>query len=156
MKKIMLSIQSSWLMKILNGQKKMEIRKSIPRFDAFVAYLYCTQAMPYLCQETDEHGLQTYYLSDNPMDAATALNGKVVGEILINAIHRQIHIRQDYFELNEVLRLSCLSKDEYESYSKGAPCYGWPIVGCREYVDPKLLSDYGLTDAPQSWCYISN
>jgi predicted transcriptional regulator len=48
-KVIILSVQPQWLVKILNGEKTIEIRKSIPKCDYPIdVYLYCTNAKPFL------------------------------------------------------------------------------------------------------------
>ena len=44
MKAIMISIQPKWVAKILNGEKTIEIRKSMPKCDLPIkVYIYCTK-----------------------------------------------------------------------------------------------------------------
>ena len=43
-KKILISIQPQWVEKILNGEKTIEIRKTMPKCELPVkVYIYCTK-----------------------------------------------------------------------------------------------------------------
>lgn len=70
--------------------------------------------------------------------------GAVIGEILVNMCWKNYRNRDD--------DNSCLTDEEIQSYGNGK-AYGWHIIHFEKYDQPKLLSDFGLTRAPQSWCY---
>lgn len=63
MKAIMISIQPQWVEKILNGEKKIEIRKSMPKCQLpCKVFIYCTQGttlVRYSGTETKQFGLLT-------------------------------------------------------------------------------------------------
>ena len=66
MKSIMMSIKPEWVEKILNGEKTVEVRKTIPRCKPpFKVYIYCTKGNTY---------------------KESKLKGKVVGEFICDKI----------------------------------------------------------------------
>ena len=53
MKSILISIKPKWVAKILNGEKTIEIRKTMPKCDLPIdVYIYCTKEKGYskLCK----------------------------------------------------------------------------------------------------------
>ena len=71
MKAILMSIQSKWLAKIIDGDKSAELRKRFPKDYRGWVYLYCTKAKPYLLRF-----FWRYFMSKR----ARAFEGKKTGE----------------------------------------------------------------------------
>ena len=76
MKAILISIQPRWVAKILNGEKTLEIRKTMPKCDLPIdVYIYCTKDKPYI-------GIipNGYFITDNlnRVSLLETLNGKVI------------------------------------------------------------------------------
>lgn len=49
---------------------------------------------------------------------------------------------------------TCLLCDEIAHYGKGKPLYGWHITAPKLFDKPRELSEFGITRAPMSWCYV--
>jgi hypothetical protein len=91
MKAILMSIKPEHLVKILNKQKTLELRKSVPTNFVGWVYLYCTKAKPYLAFESvdydDSFGHSAtdcgYSIQNNIDDfdklESEILNGKIEG-----------------------------------------------------------------------------
>lgn len=142
-KAIMISIKPKWVAKILNGEKIIEIRKTMPKCDLPIdVYIYCTK------QKDDGllrlNGKRSYYVK-----------GKVVARFTLNKVET---ITYDsifkLFSLNRVLYNSCLKEEELNSYLKGELGYAWRIDDLVIFEKPKELRDFNLTKAPQSYCYV--
>lgn len=160
MKAILISIKPKWVAKILNGEKTIEIRKTMPKCDLPIdVYIYCTKdKKDYLCKP-NEWGM--------PFPKAYALggkccknyNGKVVAKFTLNKIRTS--------DMTNCLLGSCLSYDEVNEYTKGKKFYGWAIDNLIIFDRPKELSDFiqskrknyeepQVQKAPQSWCYVED
>jgi len=89
-KAIMISIQPQWVEKILNGEKTIEIRKTIPNCELPVkVYVYCTKQRPYLLDlRKYPHMPFNYDLVDCCYQKYNEhnLNGKVVAEFTLNKV----------------------------------------------------------------------
>lgn len=55
-----------------------------------------------------------------------------------------------------VARFALLSAPEIEEYARGRKTSAWFLAQVVKYGAPKPLSEFGLTRAPQSWCYVGN
>ncbi len=40
------------------------------------------------------------------------------------------------------------------NYAKGRKLYGWQVTNPQEFTACRKLEEYGISRAPQSWCYI--
>lgn len=173
MKKILISIQPQWVEKILNGEKTVEIRKTMPKCELPAkVYIYCTHSKAKLYKNSSllkEYkfekkyncwhtviGIQTN--TKNIIDSKL-LNGKVVAEFTLSNI-------DDFsvFENGSVqywsahnLEKSALTYEEVSKYvglnKKG---YAWHISDLKIYDKPRKLDDFGLKRAPQSWQYVNH
>ena len=160
MKVIMLSIRPRFVAKILNGEKTIEIRKTMPKCDLPIdVYIYCTKSN-YLG-----------YISNRYI-------GKVVAKFTLNKVE------EISFDDKEVQRKACLTEDELFDYlfdntpyqedmKKG---YAWHIDNLVIFDKPKELSEFKpfnngvpqykftkngcedikLTKAPQSFMFIES
>lgn len=90
-KAILMSIKPEWLEKILNGEKTIEIRKTMPKCDLPIdVYLYCTNTPKYhhLYDLTYVNKGQIFYAvtqhNKYSLVAKGFLNGKVVAKFTLN------------------------------------------------------------------------
>lgn len=179
MKAILISIKPRFVAKILNGEKTVEVRKSMSKCDLPIdVYIYCTKSN---------------YLGFISKRYA----GKVVAKFTLNKVEEiefYSYLPDDWdydYETDDLcgtdlLKQSCLIKEELSMYLKGKVGYAWHIDNLVIFDKPKELSEfkvkgferikvmgspYGdllgsvayhyekkpilkpLTKAPQSWCY---
>ena len=78
-------------------------------------------------------------------------SGKVVAKFRLERVHNffQIPPNKEW-----VLKASCLSEERLLEYIGKSPWYGWEIKNLVIFDEPKELGDFGVTKAPQSWCYM--
>ena len=164
-KAVMLSIRPKWCQKIASGEKTIEVRKTKPKLETpFKCYIYCTlPKYPHEdCIATDYPRPQFYG------------GGKVVGEFTCDAITR-VNIcgfwDDSGKQLDNRLKETCLTSEEFCNYLGENVGYGWHISDLVIYDEPKELAHFHecsrceypfceeqchspLTRAPQSWCYV--
>lgn len=169
MKAILISIKPKWVAKILNGEKTIEIRKTMPKCDLPIdVYIYCTKEKPRAIL-TDKGCVVANTLAvggNSQYKSGYSLSGQVVAKFTLNKV------KEIKFDDKEVQRKACLTEDElfdylfvnepyHEDMKKG---YAWHIENLKIFDEPKELSEfnkwnnprfpYFLTKAPQSWCYV--
>lgn len=134
-KAVILSIHPKWAEKIYSGEKEVEWRKTFPT--------EATPGMPVLLYETA------------PVCMVTGLFLWFGKETLI--------IREPDFDGQEInpvaqrlIDSGCVSLEDLKKY-KGANgrLYAWNVCGKTKFQEPRPLSDYGISRAPQSWQYIT-
>jgi predicted transcriptional regulator len=143
MKAILMSIQSKWLAKILDGEKTIELRKRFPKDYRGWVYAYCTS------------------------NIGNDVNGKVVcrfwvgnvEEIDTNLGHPSIYVK------------ACVQDQEAIEYGKGKTVKAIHISKLEIFDKPKELGEFSveryaempngvfpcyepIIKAPQSWQYI--
>ena len=158
MKAIMISIQPQWVEKILNGEKTIEIRKTMPKCELpCKVYIYCTKAkLPkqdkdcvrydHLTKPNPYRIKKEYILGANYDEC---LNGKVVAEFTldkVNEFHIPYEAKYLYDALNSknenILKQSCLSIGEILTYLKDKYYgYAWYIDNLKIYDKPKHLQE---------------
>ena len=171
-KAILMSIKPKWVKEILNGEKTIEIRKSIPKCELPIdVYIYCTKDKKYA----------------NLINRGGFLTGMVVARFWCDKVE-EIKYHFGYYNMGEwtesyILENSCLTAEELENYlqaskeydeKKISRVYGYAIhITKLEIFDkPKDISEflrpqpvwktsnnhyyksYQLTRAPQSYCYV--
>lgn len=168
MKSIMISIRPEWTQKILNKEKLVEIRKTMPKCELPVkVYIYCTNnkkhtVAPFRFVEGwfyREYNDNTSYSNGCLANMGETINGKVVAEFTLNQVDT-IEIcdpcvlrngeQQDWhwFKSN-----ACLDSEEMMSYigygddhdgwgSEYAKGYAWHIDDLKIYGKPKELSEF--------------
>lgn len=159
MRAVIISVKPEWVEKIVNGEKLLEVRKTAPMRitykEPFKMYLYCTKDRHLACV-VNKYGAELFYTCNNEtafIVGGYLANGKVVAEI-DNPCYMQI---DDVAKNNPViLKNSCLTKKQLDDYLGKKKGYGfgfnhWDVT---VYDKPKELSEFGLTKAPQSWCYV--
>lgn len=152
MKEIMISIQPRFVEKILNGEKTIEIRKTMPKCELpCKVYIYCTKNNGKWVGE-----YPSYQFCDNKLNC---LNGKVVAEFTLNKIDT-IEIcdpfvfrnkeQEDWWWFKSNTCLDCEQIMSYigygsdhdgwgDEYDKG---YAWHIDNLKIYDKTKELSDF--------------
>lgn len=165
MKSIMISIQPQWVEKILNGEKTIEIRKTMPKCELPVkVYIYCTQGQMLHDMKDEEYwtGKRFAYGSNKSNDiiwsATPFVNGKVVAEFTLNKVDRcgeaVYDANRDLWEDWNTLGLnnSCVHPYDLEEYSNGYELYAWHIDNLKIYDKPKELSEF----KKENKCYYSD
>ena len=165
MKAILISIKPKYVAKILNGEKTLELRKTMPKCDLPIdVYIYCTKDKPYLANATEIFtGKYSCISNDDVSYKEHNLNGKVVAKFTLNKVEKfDSSSFADVSKKTCILNphtcettSSCLSYKEIRDYCKGKLGYAWHIGKLVIFDKPRLLQPYfDLDKAPQSWCYI--
>ena len=175
MKAIMISIQPQWVSKILNKEKLVEIRKTMPKCKLpCKVYIYCT--MPNKQENRKPHSWEVVWLKR--VVAEFTLNKVDTIEICDPCVLRNGE-QQDWhwFKSN-----ACLDSKEIMSYigygddhdgwgNEYAKGYAWHIDDLKIYDKPKELSEFSsilkrmkgkesrfsshlLQRPPMNWCYV--
>lgn len=159
---IVIAMRSLWACKILNGDKKIEVRNGLALYNALkkaeekgeeVEFLmYVTKAKPHL-KTNQSHS--TFYLTE---DSLNNLNGKVVDKFKAKAEVIKYGLWTDHYmtvsmPCRLLLEKSCLQLDQLDDYLLGGKGTALHIRDLEIFDKPKTLADYGLKRAPESWCY---
>ena len=173
MKSLLISIKPKWCAKIMNGEKTIVIRKTMPKCDLPIdVYIYCTKdkEMAKMCK----------YSCDKETKAFLNL-GKVVAKFTLNKVDKYVNgcnVAKKYPTFNDfekILTPACLYTDELENYCDDLSFYAWHISNLVIFDKPKELNEFNkytdkkiewysdlpkvrvmrsLTKAPQNMCYI--
>lgn len=147
MNAILISIQPQWVEKILNGEKTIEIRKTIPKCKLpCKVYIYCTKAK----NRFDTCVIHNKNKERNDYSFCEIGNGKVVAEFTLNQADEF-----SVFENGSVqywncynLEKSCLTYEQIAKYIGYDKKYGykngyaWFIDNLKIYDKPKELSEF--------------
>lgn len=165
MKAIMISIKPFMVEKILNGEKTIEIRKTMPKCELpCKVYIYCTKArltkQDIDCVRYDHltkpHPIiKKYVLGAN---YGECLNGKVVAEFTLNKvdfINMPMDLPIGFLEkvcVNGIELMEYLGGDFYKDF------YAWHIDNLYIYDKPKELSEfYSAKECPfKDWGDVDN
>ena len=158
MKHIMISIKPEYVCKILNKEKLLEIRKSIPKCvlngEECIVEIYCTKGEQILIFDSFSNVLPNYpkytILSKEHKHYTPKLNGKVVAKFTLKAFEtlKSIRYRENgahyqYNEINDdILQKSCLTEEQILDYTNGKDLYAWHIEDLDIYDTPKELSEF--------------
>lgn len=159
MRNILISIKPEWVEKILNGEKIIEIRKSIPKCELpCKVYIYCTKGNKELrlfnqkvCASLKIPRAKTYSKAQQKAytkfigDESQSLNGKVVAEFTLNKVEEF-----KVFENGSVQYWNCFSLEKsclkYDDIALYIGCdktgYAWYIDDLKIYDKPKELSEF--------------
>lgn len=163
MKSVLISIRPQWCEKIANGEKTIEVRKSMPKLERpFKCYIYMSQG------DLKDLGSYSEWIYKNRM--------KVIGEFICDNVEEYHYIpinvffstRRGYFISDRELAKMCLSYADAMEYGKGKPLYGWHISDLKIYDNPKELGEFisskpknkfrahgdNLTHPPQSYMFV--
>ena len=168
MQEVLISIQPQWVEKILNGEKTIEIRKTMPKCEfPCKVYIYCTK--PKKWYAFSSWGCTSDELLWKTKDKvkmcngfgawdedAEKLNGKVVAEFTLNGVVK-FNIESIMFlgkqqELMQKSKLGGLSLRKYLGNGVG---YAWGIDNLKIYDKPKELKEFASAKAKNydDWLY---
>ena len=140
---VLISIKPQYVCKILNKEKILEIRKSIPKCKLpCKVYIYCTKG-----KDLWMHNKETIILGNTDLTSYW-LNGKVVAEFTLNRydeIERDLNDwlpKNRYEAVKQQLKDSCLTEEELWKYGKGKTLYAWHIDDLIIYDKSKELSEF--------------
>lgn len=176
MKDILISIKPEWVEKILNGEKTIEIRKTMPKCELpCKVYIYCTKGnnslyavikkgeeMPYSDgQIAEKHEFIT--IPKTPIERWGEL-GKVVAEFTLNKAEP---FSIGSWKCDDIQKSACLSYEQVVDYfykpeeldgSHIKWGYAWHIDNLKIYDEPKELSEfYGAKECPyKDWGDVDN
>ena len=180
MKSILMSIQPKWVAKILNGEKTIEVRKSIPKCELpITVYIYCTKGDKNNCLEYADNPDKTKEGKWCLTSGYPYANGKVVAKFTLNKVEEIYDVGDDVafnpvtstMLPKELLEASCLSYHElgdYLNYGYSKKGYAWHIDNLEVLKTPRYLNEGFFQPAktkdqvfiqtyrrpPQSWCYV--
>ena len=174
MKAIMISIQPQYVEKILNGEKTIEIIKTMPKIELpCKVYIYCTKGkttIDYIERkgELDWFGNiaeKTLILTSPKYKFSMGEKlGKVVAEFIFNKVDTLERDLNDwlpknrYDVSNELLKDINLNQNELWNYGQGKILYAWHIDDLKIYDKPKELDEfYGAKECPyKDWGDVNN
>lgn len=148
MKHIMISIRPEWVEKILNGEKTLEIRKTMPKCELpCKVYIYCTK-----------NKKLEYVGCKNGKNYVYPLNGKVVAEFILKKVECfTTDYRRDIEQTTKLLEKAKVDFIDAMEYETNSSClYAWDIDNLEIYDEPKELSKFGLKRPFQSWGYLKD
>ena len=166
MKSVLISIRPEYVEKILNGEKTIEIRKTMPKCELpCKVYIYCTKPRQWLMdspfsafspeqlwwQDGKLYNGKENSLWNPKFKNPCFLNGKVIAEFTLNVVEDFECASYDFRYLVENTKC-CLTMDEVLDYSKGQDLYGWYIDHLKIYDKPKELSQF----RKQNKCHYAN
>lgn len=155
MKSILISIKPEWVVDILNGNKTVEIRKTMPKCELpCKVYIYCTKSNKYTCTiNRSKSQLFRGYSENQIIFNGELCNGKVVAEFTLNKIDRLEFCHLGLSHTNAYVptsenadyqwqKHSCVDYNKVVGYGKFAPLFVWHIDDLKIYDTPKELSDF--------------
>ena len=139
----MISIKPKWVAKILNEEKTIELRKTMPKCDLPIdVYIYCTK---------EEFPDITLYSQENEFGGYMEHtgNGKVVAKFTLNKIDEHHILPTERilpfnWNVEQKLKDLCLTKEEVMAYGKGQDyqAFLWHISNLVIFDKPKELSEF--------------
>lgn len=182
-KVILMSIRPEWLVKILNGEKTIEIRKTMPKCELPIdVYLYCTKGIKDILYKYKDKYYTQHYLTFT--DSVEVLNSKVVAKFTLKWCDKRsiAGLTHSLSDFNTFLKRAGIdwyknSKEFHDYVSEKDYIYAWHIKKLEIFDKPKELNDFHyyktktvysgmdcppyvdevkqtLRKAPQSWQYV--
>lgn len=128
MKAVLLSIKPKYCELIANGQKTIEVRKSVPKLKPpFKCYIYESK---------------TFLTNTRYSYKTWARRGKVIGEFVCDCVHK---VECGCYHLLSVAE-TMLNPLDIMDYADRKPVYGWHISNLKIYDKPKELSEFFIVD----------
>lgn len=164
MKSILISIKPKWVAKILNGEKTIEIRKTMPKCDLPIdVYIYATKRQNLVLGDNFYGDWVTEYTTtrgwskENVERIWVNLSGKVVAKFTLNKVEEIDYEEYGcgdeddemfdwYFtktlNTEELQEKSCLKRFEIANYLQREIGYAWLIDNLEIFDEPKELSEF--------------
>ena len=166
-KTIVISIQPQWVEKILNGEKTIELRKTLPNCGYPIdVYIYCTKSDNYLldwdyygkpkkkrwfCWNKKSHHYPfSFYEAEFGEKMPEEFNGHILAKFTLP--YGKEYNKYDDWLVGKSAQIS--PKEFYEYKGNKEVIYGWKIENLIVFKKPKELSEFGLKRPPQSWQYV--
>lgn len=158
MKSILISIQPKWCHRIIDGEKKIEVRKTKPKLATpFKVYIYCSAGS----YDWRKDIWATAYFP--PSGECTNMSQMVIGEFVCDDI--KTYPADDFvgaegsdgtiitepkdgefaYWIPEE-KETCLPYEEILAYGNGKTLYGWHISDLKIYEKPRELSEFFTAD----------
>ena len=151
-KSILMSIRPEWLVKILNGEKTIEIRKIMPKCELPIdVYLYCTKGIKDILYKYKDKYYTQHYLTFT--DSVEVLNSKVVAKFKLNKTEEIITFNNEFIDCkvyyidNLVIFDKPKELREFSTFKRETISCG---MDCPPYTD---WVEYRVRKAPKSWQY---
>ena len=165
MKSILISIKPEWVAKILNGEKTIEIRKTMPKCELPIdVYIYCSKGnkkdwhlLEVVDTDTGWEGYEYDYYIGSKGYLRWCLEGKVLAKFTLREVEK-IKFHFGYYDMGEwtesyILENACLTSNELDNYFKASKdydekkiakvCgYAWHIEDLVIFKKPKKLSEF--------------
>lgn len=169
LKSILISIQPQWVGKILNGEKTIEIRKTMPKCELpCKVFIYCTKRKPTLqyfynwknYKPISEHSI---WADGSTINIGEYGNGKVVAEFTLNKIETLWQNNKNKTSTATVVdkaifeKQTCMTWEQYCEYhkcknGKYPNSYAWHIDDLKIYDKPKELSEFYIETIDDDCC----
>jgi len=137
-KSVIIAIRPEWVQKIFDGEKTLELRKTMPKLaPPFRCYIYCTKSryphedfLVTIDQPTAERPFTGYYGG-----------GMVVAEFVCSEISRLDVPFPAYWEEvdQDALKSACLTYGQAHDYLAHRSGYAWHISELKIYEKPKSV-----------------
>ncbi len=169
MKSVMLSVHPKWCELIANGEKTIDLRKSIPKLETpFKCYIYCTKPnkkFQTVCksmvlsedelyrhpQKGIKYGNSVEMMLCEPEEYSehNFLNGKVIGEFTCDQTYQYSteNISGTNISDDEMTKRSCLTKAEIEAYEFSASYKDFEVYNIGVYG--WNITDLKIYDQPK-------
>jgi predicted transcriptional regulator len=162
-KALILSVRPQHAYNILNGEKTLELRKSVPKGFKGWVYVYVTKGKPILWDIEDVSGIdfygQRYLIRDENLTMSDLiytgkkLNGTIPFRFWFDDYSFMEFFEDDFvidgaYDYNQLFQDGvhpkdmCLTNKELEQYGKGKPLYAWHIKNLDIFPKPMQLSDF--------------
>lgn len=146
----MISIKPKWVAKILNGEKTIEIRKTMPKCDLPIdVYIYATKDKELLHKNRNgwfANEMNVVFVNGNPI--YENYNGKIVAKFTLNKVETITPQIFTAIKEHEILKQSRLKENELFDYvcshdgTEDKPFYAWHISNLEIFDKPKELSEF--------------
>lgn len=145
MKAVLISIRPEWCVKIANGEKTVEVRRTKPKIPVpFKAYIYCTQGGDRLWlrdaewRESWKNAPISFLCNAESCGGMSLGNGSVVGEFVCDQIIEDHTFGHD----EKFYSAACMSPCDVAAYAVESPMYGWHIGDVKIYDKPRKLNAF--------------
>ena len=162
MKALILSVRHEHAYNILNGDKTLELRKSVPKCFKGWVYVYVTKGKPLLTYVINEWCLTKYGTKMSPNGKVFTANGTIpfrfwfdeyekiifdyMNDLKSNGEVLDTGSYEYYITLGQLKDL-CLTYEELIDYGKGNDLYAWHIKDLDIFPKPMQLSEFYKTDS---------
>ena len=174
MKALILSVRPEHAIKILEGEKTLELRKSVPKDYKGWVYVYVTKGKPNYYTVTVQHngGQAILGFTKEELGLTYKHNGQIPFRFWFDEweeVLTQHHI--DSEQIERILKQACIEPEDLDKYvGDKETIYAWHIKQLDIFYYPMWLSDFivglnylgdiipptykKLTKAPQSYQYV--